>query len=36
MVLVDQRLSYLVQGYDRIRQADHDLARKWRHRLLAA
>lgn len=36
MILIDQRLAHLVQGYDRIRQSDRDLARKWRHRLLAA
>jgi hypothetical protein len=36
MILIDQRLTNLVQGYDLIRQSDHYLARKWRHRLLAA
>jgi len=36
MILIDQRLANLVQGYDRIRHLDRDLAQKWRHRLLSA
>jgi hypothetical protein len=36
MILIDQRLTHLVQGYDRIRESDRDLARNWRHSLLSA
>jgi hypothetical protein len=36
MILVDQRVANLVQGYDRVRRSDRELVSKWRHRLLAA
>jgi hypothetical protein len=36
MILVDKRVTHLVQGYDRLHEAERDLTARWRHRLLAA
>ncbi|MCR4407597.1 MAG: hypothetical protein NUW24_11860 [Anaerolineae bacterium] len=36
MILLDNRLTDLVKGYDRVREADLHLRSEWRHRLLAA
>ena len=36
MILLDNRLTDLVRGYDRVREADLRLRSKWRHRLLVA
>jgi len=36
MILLDNRLTGLVRGYDRVRKADLRLRSKWRHRLLVA
>ncbi|MBC7251483.1 MAG: NERD domain-containing protein [Anaerolineae bacterium] len=36
MILVDNRLTNLVRGYDRVRKADVHLRSEWRHHLLAA
>jgi hypothetical protein len=36
MNLVDKRVTNLVQGYDRLHEAEKNLAARWRHRLLAA
>jgi len=34
MILLDNRLTDLIRGYDRVREADLRLRSKWRHRLL--
>ena len=34
MILLDNRLTDLIRGYDRVREADLRLRSTWRHRLL--
>jgi Nuclease-related domain len=36
MILVDKRVTNLIQGYDRLHEAERTLADRWRHRLLTA
>jgi hypothetical protein len=36
MFIVDKRVTHLVQGYDRILDAQRNLPARWRHRLLTA